>query len=128
MREASRIAGRITGLALVILIAAFVGTRLANTQAQTAAPPVFQYVAGTLTHTACLPTTGATTFCLVADGAWISVNGGAFTQIGAPVAAGVTSVTVCDATAANCGTAQTGAVSLNIPKTATISTPTATLK
>jgi hypothetical protein len=74
--------------------------------------PATLQLTGTQSHTACtLSTTGSATFCFATDGLWQSLNGGAYTQIGA--SAGVTSIAV------NGGAAQTGAVALTIPTKAT---------
>lgn len=86
-----------------------------RTHAQTTVPSMtFLPVNGT--HTLCTPVApaGTMTICGATDGPWVSWNGGAFVQIQTgEAAAGVTSISV------NGGTAQTGAVALTIPTTAT---------
>jgi hypothetical protein len=72
----------------LILIAGFV-LGVIVTHAQTPVPAQFSVSAAT--HTSCNPVTGATAYCFASDGLWVSVNGGAFTQIGAAVVTGVTS-------------------------------------
>lgn len=97
------------------------------THAQTGAPSV-QYPAGD--HTLCIVVPSTTAYCYPNDGMYQSIKGAAFSQVGIVAVTGVTSVTVCNAAGVSCGTAQTGAVSLSIPKTVTVSAtlPTATLQ
>lgn len=103
---------------LFVCTLAFVsGWVLGIARAQSVVPPI-TILAPSLTHTSCVVTTGTTSFCFASDGLWQSINGGAFTQLGG--AGGVTSVTVCNAAGAACGAAQTGAVSLSIPKSVTV--------
>jgi len=102
-------------LVLAAVLGGFIGARV-SVHAQTTA--VLQFTGSWATHTSCTITAGQTSVCLASDGLWQSLSGGAFTQIGGGTA-GVASLTV------NGGTAQTGAVSITIPKTATtISTTT----
>jgi hypothetical protein len=75
-------------------------------------------------HTSCTVAASTTTFCFASDGLWQSLSGAAYVQLGAAIS-GVSSITVCNAAGANCGTAATGAISLNIPtKAITTVTPT----
>jgi hypothetical protein len=76
---------------VVALLGGFVGARVRMPTVLAQSPNVYQITGAWVTHTACTPTVGQTTSCLVSDGLWISVNGGAFTRIDVPVAAGVTS-------------------------------------
>lgn len=84
---------RISVLVAIILASAFVGSWLGNIAHAQGASTVFQVSGAYSTHTACvLPPVGQTGACLASDGLWISINGGAFTQVGVPVAVGVTSL------------------------------------
>ena len=113
-------------IALLILasLCGFLGGRL---RAQSA---VLQFTGAWAAHTACVVTVGQTSLCLASDGVWQSINGAAFTQLGAAVttAGGVTSVTVCNAAGAACGLPQTGVVQLSIPTKVTVTAPSATLQ
>jgi hypothetical protein len=106
-------------LAVAFLGIAF-GSHYVN--AQTTAPAVVS-VAGV--HTSCpVSASGQMVICGAGDGLWLSINGAALVQVqtGTPTA-GVTSISV------NGGTAQTGAVALTIPTTATTTgTFTTTIK
>ena len=93
-----------------------------RTHAQTSVPAVVT-VAGS--HTSCpVSPAGQMVICGAGDGLWLSINGAALVQVQTGVAAaGVTSISV------NGGTAQTGAVALTIPTTATTTgTFTTTIK
>jgi hypothetical protein len=85
-------------------------------RAQTISPPIM--IQSAIPHTACAVTASITTYCFASDGLYVSLAGAAFVPINAP--AGVTSVTVCNAAGAVCAPAATGAVTLNIPKTASL--------
>lgn len=118
---------RIGKLAVLILLAVLVGMETGRvvTHAQTTA--VLQFSGSWSTHAACVPTPAQTSVCLASDGLWQSINGAAFTQVGgAPT--GVTSIAVCNAAGTSCGTPQTGAATVNVPKVATISASTVTLQ
>jgi hypothetical protein len=85
---------RVIVIGVLIFAAAFAGTWLGNVaHAQTAAIPAQITVVGT--HTQCTATPAATPahadICFAADGIWLSINGAAFTQLGAASAVGVTS-------------------------------------
>jgi hypothetical protein len=108
---------------LLGLLLAFMLNR--GVQAQATSGPL-QIQAVSVAHTSCTITASVTTYCFASDGLWQSLSGAAFVQLGVASAPGVTSVTVCNAAGASCGSAQIGAVSLNIPKTATASVPTVT--
>lgn len=90
------------------------------TRAQTIVPPLtFQ---STVLHTSCVVVANVTQYCFAADGLWVSVTGGAFTQL-----VGVTSVSVCNAAGSAC-VSQTGVVTLNIPSKVVVVAPSATLQ
>ena len=75
--------------ALVVFVAAFAGNWLGNVvHAQTT---VALQLTGNAPHTTCTVQAGQTIYCFANDGFWQSLNGAAFTQLGAPVG-GVTSV------------------------------------
>lgn len=61
-----------------------------SVHAQSAGVPL-QLTVSAATHIACSPVVAATTFCAAADGLWQSINGAAFTQVGAVAPTGVTS-------------------------------------
>lgn len=83
---------------------------------------------GNAPHTSCSVTASQTTYCFASDGLYWSNTGASYVLVAAPPpAAGVTSVTVCNAAGASCGIAQTGPVTLSIPKSVTVSAPAATL-
>lgn len=75
----------------VALLGGFVGARLKVPTVQAQSANVYQITGAWDLHTSCKPTVGQTTTCQASDGFWISVNGGAFTRVDVPVAAGVTS-------------------------------------
>jgi hypothetical protein len=92
-------------------------------------------------HTQCVPNAATTPahldVCGAGDGIFLANNGGAFVQVATVTvtAQGVTQITICNAAGASCGAAQTGAVSINIPKSVVVTapatttvTPTATLQ
>lgn len=89
---------------------------------------VLQISGAYATHTACTPVPSQSSACLASDGLWVSVNGAAFTQLGAAAVGGVTSVAVCNLTGLTCAPAQTGAVTVNIPKSIAITAGSATLQ
>jgi len=66
---------------------------------------------------AVVPTAGDYSFSLLSGSATAS-----------QVPPAVNSLTVCNAAGTTCGSAQTGAISLSIPKTVTVAAPTATLQ
>jgi hypothetical protein len=74
----------------LIVVAFLVGLTIAR--AQTSVP--WQATVTGL-HSVCtvspITTPASSTYCFASDGLWVSVNGGAFTQIGAAVVTGVTS-------------------------------------
>lgn len=77
-------------------------------------------------NSAAPPTAGTTLYCYAGNGTvYTSLNGAAYTT---QPGSGVASVTVCNAAGASCGAAQTGPVTLSIPKTAvvTVAAPAAT--
>jgi hypothetical protein len=115
-------------LGLLLALAAFSAPWVVGLRAQTAIP--FQMAVGTATHASCTVTAATTQYCFASDGLWVSLAGAAYTQIGVVAVTGVTSVTVCNAAGATCGTPQTGVVSLNIPKSVSVTAtlPTATLQ
>jgi hypothetical protein len=106
------------------LLGGFLGSHIPAVHAQTPNNPL-QLQVSSATHTACTLIAGSTQFCFAADGLWWSNAGAAYTQVGA--AAGVTSIAVCNAAGASCGTPLTGPVQLSIPKTVAVAAPTATL-
>jgi hypothetical protein len=111
---------------LAIAVLLFGAWHLGRVQAQSTTP--FTVIAGSLTHTSCPAVAASTTqFCFANDGLWQSINGAAYVQLTPGTAGGVTSVTVCNAAGASCGSAQTGAVSLNIPTKVTVTAPTTTV-
>ncbi len=62
---------------------------------------------------------GVTAWCKVASGEFQSINGAAWAAIATgTVTAGVTGIIVCGASGVTCGSAQTGTVTLDIPKAA----------
>lgn len=101
--------------ALLVFIGALI-SQLPIVRAQ-APSVVVQYATGA--HATCTVNATLSTFCFATDGLYFSANGGAFAQVGAAQSSGVASLTVCNATGANCGTAQTGAITLKVPSTAT---------
>jgi hypothetical protein len=115
-------------LGLALALAAFSAPWVINLRAQTS-NPWQATVSGA--HTLCAPVSplGQGTYCFASDGLWVSQNGAAYVQLGAAATAGVSSIAVCNAAGLVCGTPQTGAVSLSIPKTATVtvSAPQATV-
>jgi hypothetical protein len=78
---------------LLAFIAGAAAPWVISLRAQTAAP---WQVTVTGLHTACIvsPVTvpASATLCVAGDGTWISINGGAYTQLGAGGASGVVSV------------------------------------
>ena len=101
---------------LAIAVLVFGAWRIGRAQSTTP----FTIVTQSLTHTSCPAVIASTTqICFASDGIWQSLNGAVYTQVGGAVSA-VTSVTVCNVAGASCGSPQTGAVSLNIPKTVTV--------
>lgn len=83
---------KLSAIAVVVMLAAFVGNWLGSmAHAQTVVPPI-TIVAPALTHTSCNVTVGATSFCFASDGLWQSINGAAFVQLGVAAPAGVISV------------------------------------
>ncbi len=91
-------------------------------QAQTGSVVWFTATAGT-TIANCPASPAEPSLCMVATGffAWQNATQGWFlVSPPTPAVTGVTGIIVCNETATNCGTAQTGTVSLNIPKTATL--------
>jgi hypothetical protein len=120
-------------LAVGILLTALLFWLAANdVHAQTASPwQVTVMGAQALCTIPAATTPPSATFCFTSDGGLlISRNGAAYTQIGVVAVTGVASVTVCNAAGATCGTPQTGVVSLNIPKSVSVTAtlPTATLQ
>jgi hypothetical protein len=107
---------------LVLIALAFSGAWLTNVRAQTPTPYNFST---NIPHTSCplspvtvAPNPVTATYCWANDGLWWSVGGGAYTLIAS--AGGVTSITACNlATPPVCGTAQSGAVVLGIPRIGT---------
>jgi len=92
-------------------------------QAQT--PPVSLISAPTGSSLTNCGTPSTPSLCIVSTGVYVWTNATAgWVQIGITTVAGVTSIAVCNAAGASCGTPQTGAVSLSIPtkasETATI--------
>lgn len=82
-----------------------------SVRAQTVVAPIT--VESTQPHTACtLPPAGTSAYCFASDGLYESISGAAYVLVNPAVTAGVTSVSV------NGGVAQTGAVALTIPTTA----------
>jgi hypothetical protein len=72
-------------------------------------------------HTSCMASApGTSNLCLAGDGLWISVNGGTYSQVGAAVAGGITSITIN-------GTTKTGpAPSFTLTGSTTAPAPTIT--
>lgn len=111
-------------IALLILVCVLC-VRTFHVHAQSGNLVYIAPASGTTVTSCGTPTTGFP-LCGVATG-WYVWNGTAWAQIGtAP--AGVTSLTVCNASGASCGTAQTGAVTLSVPKSVTITAGSATLQ
>lgn len=120
------------GLALIniLVLASIIVLHVMHVRAQTTAGLPAQTTFGGV-HTACTlspgpavpPALPQASLCMAGDGIWLSVNGGAYVQLGAAVAGGVSSIAVCNAAGLICGAPQTGAVSLSIPKTATGTAP-----
>jgi hypothetical protein len=113
--------------AIGIILAAVLLWRF-ETHAQTGAVFYFSPAAGTTVTNCGTPASGSFPLCGVATG-WYVWSGTAWVQLGTAVASsGVSSVQVCNALGASCGTSQTGAVVLDIPTkvAVTVSTPTAT--
>ena len=125
-----KILGRLIDIAVVLICLVALAGILApshpnRVQAQSTNP---LNITVTGPHTSCMAAaSGVTTYCFATDGLYESLNGAAYVQLGV-AAAGVNSITVCNAAGASCGTAQTGAVSLNIPTKAvtTATAPSAT--
>lgn len=115
-------------IALVALVTTFAGLRRAH--AQTITVP-FSYAVGIATHTSCPAViTGTTQYCYPSDGPYVSINGGAWQPIPLSTSvAGLTGVTVCNATGGSCvaATVVNGVVTLNVPTSVTVTAPTATL-
>lgn len=74
-----------TFIAVVCLVLLMLGAwQLGRTQTLTANMPFQVQVPGL--HTSCTVVASSTQFCFAGDGLWVSVTGGAYTQIGpAPV-------------------------------------------
>jgi hypothetical protein len=113
----------------LILTGALLDSWLRPVHAQTTTAVEFSYVS---VHASCAAVTSTTVFCFAADsGLWLSVNGTAtFTQVGGSVTAGVTGITVCNATGSGCAaaTVSSGVVTLNIPKSGIVAASTVTLQ
>jgi hypothetical protein len=102
---------KIVGLVVLGLMLGF-----GITKAQVPNNPL-QWGVSTATHTSCTIVASTTEFCFANDGLWVSINGASYTQV---AASGVASVSVCNAAGASCSAALTGAVSVNIPTTVTL--------
>ena len=118
---------RFAAVVVAVLAGFLIGSHVGVTHAQaTGAAVQFQAPGGA--HTLCTVVPSTTAFCFATDGFWQSINGAAFAQVGAsgPV---VTSVSVCNAAGASCGTPLTGPVVLSIPTKVTVTStaPTASL-
>lgn len=111
----------IVGLFVVAMITGWGWTipySAVHAQAITSATPYSFQTTGTQAN--CPAVAASTTqYCFTTTGLYQSLSGSAWTLVGA-TAVGVTSLTVCGASGANCGTAQTGAVTLDVPKTVTV--------
>jgi hypothetical protein len=108
-------------IALALLIGWAIGAQTVT------APPLQIGVPNASSHTSCTVTASMTQLCLASDGLWVSVSGAAYVQVqtGTPVAAGITSIKVCNLANTVCNSPNTGpAVVLNIPASATSSTTT----
>jgi hypothetical protein len=104
---------------ILILVVAAIAFIVARATAQTAQP---QLVLCSGVHTSCTFPTGAPSAMVATDGLWYTPNGSSPVNVAAPQSGGVTSVSV------NGGTAQSGAVTLTIPSTATLPAQALTLK
>jgi hypothetical protein len=113
---------------LVLLALAFIGGFLGyRLYAQSL--PVSIIVAPTGSTLANCGTPTLPSICVVAPGVYVWQNATQGWFLLAPaVAAGVSSVTVCNAAGTSCSTAQTGAVSINVPKSATATAPSVSLQ
>lgn len=102
-------------IALLVIVAALLVVCLSKGQSGNLV--YFAPASGTTVTNCGTPTTGYP-LCGVATG-WFIWSGTAWVQIGTPAAAsGVVSLTVCNAAGAGCGSAQTGAVKVNVPNAA----------
>jgi hypothetical protein len=103
-----------------VLIGVLISAYWPKVEAQTL-PPFELFIDPSQTQAACIVKPGFTAYCQAFEGPMVSVNGTPFVKIPlAATPAGVSSVTVCNAAGASCGAAQTGPVTLNIPKTVTV--------
>lgn len=115
-----------TAILLLVLTVVITHWPTKSVHAQTST--VLQISGAYAAHTSCTPVPTQVTACLASDGLWISVNGGAFTVLASAAPSGVTSVAVCNMTGLTCAPAQTGAVTVNIPKSVTVTAGTVTLQ
>lgn len=107
-----------------------IGAGIAIAQAITATTPSQFTAAPGSVHTSCLtPAAGDLgSLCIAGDGTWAWGTSCGGTTLGwvqipqapCPAAAGVTSLTTCNAAGTSCNPPQTGAVVVDIPKTATL--------
>jgi hypothetical protein len=110
---------------ILIVAACYIGAQIPGpTSVSTLAIPTTAVATGCPT-----PTPNYTIYCYAADKLQASANGAAYACIWAvggcsTPAAGVSSIVVCNAAGASCGSAQTGAVQLSIPKAATTTATT----
>ena len=93
---------------------------------QTTLPPYEFSVAPGTTLANCIPVPNQTTWCWTGDGnVYKSVNGAAFVSAISIAAAGIQSITVCNAAGTNCGSANTGpGIQLNLATKATTTSVT----
>ncbi len=107
---------------LILAALSVIGASSMGIKAQsiTSATPWAFAITGTFAN--CPAVIASTTqFCFSNTGLSISLAGAAWVPVATgTAAAGVTSITVCNEAGASCGTAQNGAVQLDIPKTATL--------
>lgn len=112
---------------LVAFLGALLGVSFTTVHAQVPNNP-WQVGVSSATHTSCTVVPSNTEVCFAADGIWVSLSGAAYVPVQTGTAvAGVTSITVCNVAGASCGASQTGAITLNIPKTAVASAPSVTI-
>ena len=115
-------------IAFLILLALALNISTGKAQTTTTTPTTYTIITnGTLAN--CAPVvTGQTQFCFPVDGLAISVKGAAYVLVPltAPVA-GIQAITVCNMATTICNSPLLGpSVTLNIPKTVTVTTPTIT--
>jgi hypothetical protein len=79
----SKYVSRILVIAAIWTMVAYWGNRIADKVHAQSTSQVLQVSGTYASHTSCTVSAGQASLCLASDGLWLSVNGGAFTQVGA---------------------------------------------